>query len=57
MRYDKNFAYFKPHHEWYTFAKEKGYMPTDKAPKEAVKAMEEYNSYTFKKVKEKEIIK
>lgn len=47
MRYDKNYAYFSQHDEWYTFVKGVGYVPTDKAPAEAVKAIEEYNSYTF----------
>lgn len=47
MRYDKNYAYFRPHEEWYTLVKGIGYVPTEKAPPEAVKAMEEYNSYTF----------
>ena len=49
MRYDKNYAYFRPHFDWYTFVKGVGYVPTDKAPKEAVEAMKEYNSYTFTK--------
>lgn len=50
MRYDKNYAYFKPHFDWYTFEKGVGYVPTDKAPKKAIEAMEKYNSYTFKKL-------
>jgi hypothetical protein len=47
MRYDKNYAYFRPHTEWYNFVVGVGYVPTDEAPPEAVKAMEEYNSYSF----------
>lgn len=47
MRYDKNYAYFRPHFDWYTVIKGVGYVPTDKAPPEAVEAMREYNSYTF----------
>lgn len=50
MRYDKNYAYFAAHIDWYTFEKGVGYIPTDKAPKEAVEAMKRYNSYTFKKL-------
>ena len=47
MRYDKNFAFFVSHEEWYTFVKGVGYVPTEEAPEEAVKAMEEYNRYSF----------
>lgn len=47
MRYDRNYAYFRPHTDWYTFEVGIGYVPTDKAPPEAVKAMQAYNSYTF----------
>lgn len=49
MRYDPNYAYFRPHPEWYTVVAGVGYVPTDKAPAEAIKAMKEYNSYTFAK--------
>lgn len=49
MRYDKNYAYFRPHTDWYNFVANIGYIPTDKAPEDAVKAMQEYNSYTFEK--------
>lgn len=47
MRYDKNYAYFRPHTEWYNFVVGVGYVPTDEAPPEAVTAMQEYNSYKF----------
>lgn len=47
MRYDRNYAYFRPHFDWYTFEKGVGYVPTEKAPEDAVKAMKEYNSYTY----------
>ena len=47
MRYDRNFAFFAPHFEWYTFTKGIGYVPTAEAPEEAIKAMEEYNRYSF----------
>lgn len=47
MRYDKNFHIFIKHPEWYTAVPGKGYIPTEAAPEEAKKAMEEYNSYTF----------
>lgn len=47
MRYDKNYAYFRPHTEWYNFVVGVGYIPTEKAPSDAVKAMQAYNAYTF----------
>lgn len=47
MRYDKNYAMFAGHPEWYEFKTGIGYVPTDKAPEEAKKAMREYNSYAF----------
>lgn len=43
MRYDKDFAYFAPHFDWYEFIEGKGYVPTKNAPAEAVKAMERVN--------------
>lgn len=48
MRVDSNFIIFVDHEEWYTFKIGIGYVPTDKAPKKAVDAMKEYNSYTYK---------
>ena len=45
MRIDENLIYFLPHPEWYTHKKGVGYIPTDRAPKEAVEAMKRYNSY------------
>lgn len=47
MRYDKNFAYFRPHFDWYMFVHGVGYVPTERAPEEARKAMDKYNSYTY----------
>ena len=47
MRYDKNFAYFIGQYDWYTVKKGVGYVPTDKAPIEAIEAMMKYNAYTF----------
>lgn len=47
MRYDKNYAYFARHYDWYTFKKGIGYIPTDKAPTEAVEAMKKFNEYTY----------
>lgn len=47
MRYDKSFAYFRPHFDWYRFEHGVGYVPTEKAPEEARKAMDKYNSYTY----------
>ncbi len=32
MRYDKSFAYFRPHFDWYRFVHGVGYVPTEKAP-------------------------
>lgn len=49
MRYDKNFAVFAGHTEWYIIEHGKGYIPTKKAPEEAVRAMKEFNKYTFAK--------
>lgn len=43
MRYDKDYFFFAPHSEWYTVEKGKGYVPTDKAPPEAVEAMKRVN--------------
>ena len=45
MRYDKNYAVFIDHSDWYTVVKGVGYVPTDKAPPEAVVAMEKFNSH------------
>ena len=47
MRIDPNFMLFIDHEDWYTFEKGVGYVPTDKAPEEAVEAINKYNSYTF----------
>ena len=46
MRKDNNLLIFIFHHEWYTHVKGVGYVPTEKAPKEAVEAMKRYNSYS-----------
>jgi len=48
MRYDRNFIVFAGHPDWYTHVKGVGYVPTDEAPEEARKAMEEYNKYSDK---------
>lgn len=48
MRADSNFKVFARHTDWYTFKIGIGYVPTDKAPKEAVEAMKRFNSYTYK---------
>ena len=47
MRIDPNFIIFVDHEEWYPFKIGIGYVPTDKAPKEAVEAMKKFNSYTY----------
>ncbi len=49
MRVDPNLVIFLGHPEWYTFEVGIGYVPTDEAPPEAVKAIEDYNSYGFAK--------
>ena len=46
MRIDKNLMLFLPHPEWYKHKKGIGYVPTDRAHKEAVEAMKKYNSYS-----------
>lgn len=43
MRFDKDYAVFASHVDWYTVVRGVGYVPTDKAPKEAREAMERYN--------------
>ena len=43
MRYDKDFAIFAGNTEWYEFKIGEGYVPTNKAPKEAIDAMHRYN--------------
>lgn len=48
MKIDPNFIVFADHSEWYTFVKGKGYVPTEKAPKEAREAMERLNKYLGK---------
>lgn len=47
MRYDRNYAYFRPHFEWYYFVPGIGYIPSEEAPEDAVEAMISYNAYTF----------
>ena len=49
MRVDSNFIIIDEHIDWYTFEEGVGYVPTEKAPKEAVEAMKRYNSYKFGK--------
>lgn len=48
MRVDRNLLVFLGHFDWYTLKKGEGYVPTDKAPPEAVAAMKRFNSYTYK---------
>lgn len=42
MRYDKDYAFFALHFDWY-YVDENGYQPTEKAPQEAVEAMKRFN--------------
>lgn len=43
MRADKDLRIFLGNSDWYKLKKNIGYIPTDKAPKEAVEAMKRYN--------------
>lgn len=43
MRFDKDFLIFASHFDWYTVVDGKGYVPTEKAPIEAIEAMERVN--------------
>lgn len=47
MRVDPNLVMFLGHPDWYNFEVGAGYVPTDKAPPEAVEAIEDYNAYSF----------
>ena len=46
MRIDRNLMVFIGHSDWYKHVNGVGYVPTDKAPKEAIEAMKKYNSYS-----------
>ena len=46
MRSDKNLKIFLGHRDWYEFKRGEGYVPTDKAPPEAVEAMKAFNRYS-----------
>ncbi len=48
MRYDKDYAIFAIHFDWYDFVPYVGYVPTDRAPKEAREAMKRYNEEHYK---------
>ena len=48
MRYDRNFAVFVGHSEWYTFEPGVGYIPTAEAPDYVVEAINKYNSYHWR---------
>lgn len=43
MRRNKDFEMFIEHFDWYTEDENHHFIPTDKAPPEAVEAMERYN--------------
>lgn len=47
MRIDPNHSFFATHTDWYYYEDGVGYVPTEKAPPEGVKAMKEYNAYHF----------
>ncbi len=48
MTIDPNFIIFAGHTDWYTFEIGVGYVPTEKAPPEAVEAMKSFNQYGLK---------
>lgn len=54
MRIDSYYRIFSKDFSWFTEKEGVGYVPTEKAPPEAVKAMEEYNRYTYGTEKGKE---
>lgn len=47
MRIDHNLLVFINHPDWYILKEGVGFIPTPKAPKEAVKAMENYNYLNY----------
>ena len=47
MRYDRDYAYFRPHFDWYIYIRCVGYIPTPIAPEDAVQAMERFNQRTY----------
>ena len=53
MKIDPNYIVFCFHEDWYTHKKGVGYVPTDKAPEEAVKAMAAFNEESRKRVEKK----
>lgn len=44
MRIDRDLLIFGKHTDWYKIDPNVGYVPTPKAPKEAVEAMKRYNA-------------
>ena len=51
MRYDKDYVIFAGHFDWFKVVSGVGYVPTEKAPKEAREAMERYNKNNLYKRK------
>ncbi len=47
MRYDRNYACFSREYNWSKFVKGIGYVPTDETPECAIKAMAEFDLYTY----------
>ena len=43
MRYDRDYAIFTKRFDWFKVVPGVGYVPTEKAPKEAREAIERYN--------------
>lgn len=51
MRRDSVYHIFAGHFDWYTIDPKKGFIPTEKAPKEAVEAMKRHNATNFPEFK------
>lgn len=49
MRYDRDYVVFAGHFDWFKVVPGIGYVPTEKAPKEAREAMDRYNKNNIKK--------
>lgn len=49
MKYDRDYVVFAGHFDWFKAVPGVGYVPTEKAPKEAREAMERYNKNNIKK--------
>lgn len=43
MRFDRDYAIFASHFDWYKFIPGTGFVPTEKAPDYAIEAMRRWN--------------